>query len=412
MEAKRDNTNLGHENRTILIVDDEPETVKGYVDFLTPKNNVPVRKSSRQPFGTGPDKTPALENYRLLTASSGEEAIKTVESEMKQGRRVAAGFFDVKLEGGMDGLATIHAIKALDKDIHCVVVTAYHDRSVDEINQLFGEEFKDQWDYLNKPFTEGEIIQKARQMIAAWNRKIEVRILHAQLIRSERLAGIGQVARGVGHEFGNILLRIMGKTDLALMENDVGKIHDHLKVLMSAAERAGVIVRNLQSFSRAEPQLKVSPLSSPIEEALSLVNHELMKCSVQVTKNFTEIPPVRIDPATLGQVFLNLFVNAMHAMPKGGALKIVVDVGTAPSGKKSAYAKVIDSGTGITPETLPRVFEFAFTTKGDRGSGLGLAISKEIVEAHGGQITVTTEVGKGTEFTVWIPVTTAGGGNG
>src|SRR5580692_4200325 len=107
------------ENRTILIVDDEPETLKGYATFLTPKETVVARKSSRRLYGTGSENAPTLDSYTLLLAQSGEEAFKLFENEMKQGRRVAAGFFDVKLEGGMDGLATIHAIKAMDKDIHC-----------------------------------------------------------------------------------------------------------------------------------------------------------------------------------------------------------------------------------------------------------------------------------------------------
>src|SRR5438105_2571131 len=98
------------ENRTLLIVDDEPETLKGYQEFLTPKEQAPARRSSRQLYGTGPEKTQKLETYALLLAKSGEEAIKILQNEMKQGRRIAAGFFDVKLEGGMDGLATIHAI--------------------------------------------------------------------------------------------------------------------------------------------------------------------------------------------------------------------------------------------------------------------------------------------------------------
>src|SRR5947209_8391476 len=194
------------ENRTLLIVDDEPETLKGYSEFLKPRAPTTVRHSSRKPYGTGPATTPALETYNLLLAKSGEEAIELAKTEMKEGRRVAAGFFDVKLEGGMDGLATIHAIKAMDRDIHCVVVTAYHDRTVDEINQLFGEGFKDQWDYLNKPFNQGEIVQKARQMVAAWNNKRRLEAMSQQLARSERYAIIGQVARGIGHELGNVLL--------------------------------------------------------------------------------------------------------------------------------------------------------------------------------------------------------------
>lgn len=400
------------ENRTLLIVDDESETLKGYSEFLSPRQTTPPRRSSRRSESSAEDSSaPApAENYQLLLASTGEQAVELVRSELAKGGRVAAGFFDVKLGPGMDGLSAIREIRKLDADIHCVVVTAYHDRTVDEINQLFGDDFKDQWDYLNKPFTQGEIIQKARQMVGAWNRRRQIEAMTDQLIRSERLAAVGQVARGIGHEFGNILLRVMGKTDLALIEKDVGKIHDHLKVVMSAAERAGVIIRNLQSFSRAEPSLKMLDPGLALKESLSLINHELVKHSVKLVNQTQPLPAVRIDQGGLAQVFLNLMINAIHAMPKGGTITVSSAESTLVPGKKGVQITVADTGTGIPPEVLPKIFEFAFTTKGDSGSGLGLSVSKEIVDSQGGKIFVKTESGRGTEFTIWLPLNTGGGG--
>lgn len=393
-------------NRTLLIVDDEPETLKGYREFLAPRPESVSRKSSRLAFGTGPEKSESLEEFKILSAPSGEEALKIFEAEIKAGRRVAAGFFDVKLGSGMDGLALIHALKSLDRDLHCVVVTAYQDRSVEEINQLFGDDFKDQWDYLNKPFTQGEIIQKARQMVAAWNRKQQVEALQQQLIRSERMAAIGQVARGIGHEFGNILLRIMGKADLALMEKAIEPIQEHLKVILKASERAGVVVRNLQSFSKNEPSFQHESLSKPFEDALTLLSHEMVKSSVKLDKQFDPaLPKQRIDVGGMSQVALNLMINAIHAMPKGGTLTVCTETGKDASGAPAVIARVKDTGTGIPAEVLPRIFDYAFTTKGDKGSGLGLSISKDIVESNGGEITVQTEPGKGTEFRVVLRVT-------
>jgi signal transduction histidine kinase len=393
------------ENRTLLIVDDEVETLKGYQEFLTPKPVVPTRRSSRRLYGTGPtENQPVSEEYRLLSAQSGEEALKIFEKELKQGNRIAAGFFDVKMGGGMDGLATIHAIKAMDKDIHCVVVTAYQDRSVEEINQIFGEDFKDQWDYLNKPFTQGEIVQKARQMVSAWNRKRHIESITQQLIRSERLASVGQVAKGVGHEFGNILQRIMGKVDLALLESDLSKVQEHLKVVLKASERAGVIVRNLQSFTKPEPVFQFESLTVPIEESLSLVGHELSKCSIEVEKDFQDTPKLKMDVGGIAQVLLNLFINASHAMAKGGKIKVTIEKPLDQDGKKWTCLKVTDTGSGIREDVLPRIFDFAYSTKGDGGSGLGLAVSKQIIEAHGGVISVKTEVGKGSEFSILLPI--------
>jgi signal transduction histidine kinase len=388
------------DNRSLLIVDDEPETLKGYSEFLSPSLQGTVKRSSRS--AASPDAPVSKDSFRLLLAKSGEEAVEIFKAEKAAGRRVAAGFFDVKLGAGMDGLATIQAIKAIDPEIFCVIVTAYHDRTVDEINELFGEDFKDHWDYLNKPFTRGEIVQKARQMTAAWNRKQKLDAVTQQLIRSERLAAIGQVARGIGHEFGNILMRIMGKSDLALGEKDVTKIHEHLQVVLKASERAGVIVRNLQSFSKAEPSFQVAEVSVPLEEAISLLNHEFVKHSVKLVKNIQQVGVSRIDVGGLAQVFLNLMINAVHAMPQGGELKVSVQP-LAQEGTPGIEIRVADSGVGIPPDVLPRIFEFAFSTKGDQGSGIGLSVSREIVEGHGGRISLKSEPGKGTEFAIWIP---------
>lgn len=399
------------ENKTLLIVDDEPETLKGYAEFLAPAIPQPVRRSSRTYSSISapdsPNATPKLlneEEYRLLLAPSGEEAVRLVQEELQQGRRIAGGFFDVKLGGGMDGLSTITEIRKLDSEIHCTIVTAYHDRTVDEIHGLFGDGFKDQWDYLNKPFTQGEIVQKARQMVAAWNRKRKIEEMNRQLVRSERMAAIGQVARGIGHEFGNILTRIIGKTDLALMEmKDLPKIHDHLRVIMAASERAAIIVRNLHSFSKAEPMLIDATVAEAVEEAVSFMTHELMRSEVQLEKRIHPTPVFRLDVGAMAQVFLNLMINAVHAMPDGGTLTVEVKEERGKGGQPGVAVSVEDSGFGIPPEVLSRIFDYAFTTKGDRGSGIGLSISREIIEAHGGTIQVHSVVGKGTRFSVWLP---------
>lgn len=398
----------------MLVVDDEPETLAGYSEFLAPAGAAAsaAKKSSRRSEGGD---VPAVsgaptEAYTLHLAATGEQAVEIFKKEFEAGRRIAAGFFDVKLGAGMDGLSTINAIRKIDPEIHVVVVTAYHDRTVEEIHQLFGESFKDQWDYLNKPFTQGEIVQKARQMVSSWNKKREVKELTEQLIRSERLVAIGQVARGIGHEFGNILLRVIGKADLALLEKDVEKIHEHLKVLLKAAERAGVIVRNLQTFAKPEQRMGHESVIKPIEESLSLVQHELVKASVKVEKDYKCDRPTKLDSGGIAQVVLNLAINAIHAMPKGGTLSISVveEMGGSQDSKPGIATRIKDTGSGIPADVLPRIFEYAFTTKGDRGSGLGLSVSKQIVEAHEGTLTVQTELGKGTEFRLWLPLSEGG----
>jgi len=383
-------------NNRILVVDDEKDIIQAYIDLLKPVRTGVVKQSSRT-ASAGPTR-PAAAEYEIIHAYSGEEALSLMKVEYAAGRRVVGGFFDVKLEGGMDGLQLIQELWKLDPDLLCTVVTAYHDRSVDDIDQLFGEKFKDQWDYLNKPFTQAEIVQKARQMVASWNRKEQLKQAQQQLIQTERLAAIGQVARSIGHEFGNILLAIMGNADLATNPNNPEKTRERLKVIIQAAERANLIVRNLSSFSKgSSTRAEIDPVQL-IGTTLSLITHETKKNSVTVNQSILPTSKVTVAVSEIEQVLLNLIINGIHAMPKGGALEVGCE-----EDPTHVALWVKDSGTGIAPEVLPHIFDYAFTTKGDKGSGLGLAISKQIIENHQGTLTVKTTLGSGSTFTIRLP---------
>jgi len=396
------------ENKRILIVDDEPEALKGYSEFLAPQENPHTRKSSRgapAQAAPAPGTLPMFEKYELLLAQNGEEAVSIFKTELEAEREISCGFFDVKMEGGMDGLQTIQKIVALDPRVYCTVVTAYHDRSVDEIHQIFGEEFKDHWDYLNKPFTRGEIVQKARQMTSAWSRMRKLEAVQNQLIMSERMAAIGQVAKGVGHEFGNILTRVMGKMELAKVDaKDSEKVKAHLEVGLRALDRAAGILQNLRSFSRPEPKMAPTDVYEAYHQSKVLISHELKVGNIEVEEKIEFKPNFSADAAGLGQVFLNLLINSMHAMPKGGKITVTMAKAKDPHGRTSVLLSFKDTGIGIAAEVLPKIFDYAFTTKGAQGSGLGLSISKEIIENHGGEIEVVSQVGQGAEFKLWFPL--------
>ncbi|HRK01243.1 MAG TPA: ATP-binding protein [Oligoflexia bacterium] len=391
-------------NNLLLVVDDEKDIVQAYIDFLVIEGKS-ERKSSRSKGNANENLEQNTETYEILKAYNGPEALKVVEGELKNGRRIAGGFFDVKMDGGMDGLQTIKEIWKRDPKVNCTIVTAYQDRSVQDINQLFGESFRDQWDYLNKPFTSGEILQKARQMCASWNRRSNLedslkmlQEMQAQLVLSERMSAIGQVARGVGHEFGNILQRILGKADLSLNETDPGKIKENLSLIIQAVDSASVVIRNLQSFSKNSDQKKAVSVAQVFTDTLMLINHDLKKGNIETKVEKGESALVEGNPIELQQVFLNLIINAMHAMPKGGVLSVSIK-----NDNSRVRITVSDSGVGISPENLPKIFEYAFTTKGEKGSGLGLSISQKIIEDHRGTIKVASELGKGTTFEITLP---------
>ncbi|HTL11511.1 MAG TPA: ATP-binding protein, partial [Bdellovibrionota bacterium] len=161
-----------------------------------------------------------------------------------------------------------------------------------------------------------------------------------------------------------------------------------------------------QSFARPQMTQRSLALAACAEDALTLMHHDLNKGSVTVVKDFREAPEVMADPSALGQIFLNLFINALHAMPQGGKLMVTVEAAAGPEGKKGTACRIQDTGPGIPAEIMDRIFEYAFSTKGEKGSGLGLSISRGIAEEHGGTLTVQSQPGRGATFTLWLPAAT------
>lgn len=397
-------------NRRLLVLDDEPGVLDAYRIILNPMPQAPLvvssRRSSAQAAGAITPRA-AAEVFEVTYVSSGEEALDTIRAAVNSGTPFAGGFFDVKLGPGIDGIEVIRQIKDLDPGLACVMVTAYQDRSLDEITRLFGEDFADRWDFLTKPFSHNEILQKARNLISNWDRKkreqeylAQIQFQQEQLIRTERLAAIGTLARGIGHEFGNILMRIIGIAEIATQKKDLEETKQSLKVIASAAERAGVIVRNLQGLVKTEVKREPLDVREPIQEALLLVQHELKKASVDVVDEYsTSLPRISANKIEIGQVLLNLIINAVHAMEAtGGKLTLR----TRADGEGLAI-EVTDTGHGIPAENMSKLFEPLFTTKGSKGTGLGLSVSRKIATNHGGTLTVTSEAGRGTTFRLWLP---------
>jgi len=232
----------------------------------------------------------------------------------------------------------------------------------------------------------------------------------AQLIIADRMGSVGTLAAGVAHEINNPLASVIANLDLALREVHAlspptqGELLDELEDAREAAERVRNIVRDLRIFSRVDED-KRSPvdvervLDSAVRMAWNEVRHR-----ARLTKEYHRVPAVEANEARLGQVFLNLIINAAQAIDEGAAERNEIRVRLSCDPHGNVVISVGDSGSGMTPAMRSRLFTPFVTTKPPGlGTGLGLSICHRIVTGLGGTITVDTEMGKGTEFRVVLP---------
>jgi two-component system NtrC family sensor kinase len=233
--------------------------------------------------------------------------------------------------------------------------------------------------------------------------------MQEQLMLTDRLASIGELASGIAHELNNPLTSVIGFSQL-LMERDIADdFKEDLKLVHSEAQRAAGIVKNLLTFARKHAPVKqLTQINSVIEDVLRLRAYEQKVNNIEVSKKFiTDLPEVMVDHFLIRQVFLNLVINAeyfMAAEHNKGVLTI-----TTESTGNTVRVLIADDGPGISKENLNRIFNPFFTTKEvGKGTGLGLSICHGIVAEHGGSLHARSQLGKGATFVVELPIDGAG----
>lgn len=243
---------------------------------------------------------------------------------------------------------------------------------------------------------------KPGRVIAMLEDITEKRLSQEALLRAERLAVAGRLGASLAHEINNPLQSVIGCLGLAEeMLDDGAEVRRYLEIALEELERAADIVTQLRDLGR-EPVAKreSSGLNLLAEKTLLLTQKRCQQRRVEVEWSpATELPAIPLVSDQIQQVFLNLVLNAVEAMPEGGRLQVSTDLTTNPSGVRVTFT---DTGVGIEPDRLAEIFEPFHSTRPE-GLGLGLYISKEIVEDHGGHLDVESYVGEGTTFTVWLP---------
>lgn len=276
--------------------------------------------------------------------------------------------------------------------------------------------------------TENALAEKNQELALALE---SLRSMQSCVIQSEKLASIGQIAAGVAHEINNPVGFV--KSNISAIDRYLAKMIGYIELLershpsqevvkrhrrelkidyvvddipeiivesLGGIERVETIVRNLKSFSRLDSaQMTEVDLNACLDTTISIIWNEI-KYNAELVKDYGELPQVTCFPQQMNQVFMNLLVNAAHAIETAGTIRV-----STLSDQERVYVMVADTGCGIPPQICDRIFEPFFTTKpAGKGTGLGLSISYDIVKRHGGEMTVKSEVGKGSQFTVSIPI--------
>lgn len=234
----------------------------------------------------------------------------------------------------------------------------------------------------------------------------EKKKMEEQLQQASKLASLGKLTAGISHEIGNPLASISSLVqELKSLKMDSGEdkefSSESLKTINSHIERIAKIVRSLGDFARISTQEKIpSNISEILDRTINLVKYDKRFKNVQLVPNIDTIPPLRINPDQIQQVFLNLMLNSIDAMPDGG--KLTVSMKKTDNSVEVVFS---DTGTGIDETIIDRIFDPFFTTKlPGRGTGLGLSICYGIIREHNGTITVKSRRGEGTTFTIRLPV--------
>ena len=397
------------QSNTILIIDDIPTNIKVLLEFLNQSN------------------------LRVSVAKSGESALKKIKEVSPD-----LILLDVMMPG-IDGFETCRRLKAdpITKDVPIIFMTALSD-SVDKVKGLTLGAV----DYITKPIQHEEALARI-------NVHLELRKTRLKLVQEEKMAALGQLVAGVAHEInnpvnfihGNLicaqkylqeLLKLLhlyelhsphpilevqaysGVIDLEFLKQDLPKLLSSMEV---GTNRIQEIVRSLRTFSRLdEAECKAVDIHKSVDSTLMLLNHRLKATSqrptIEVIREYGELPLVDCYAGQINQVFMNLLANAIDAIDEKAEDWESKQIGSqcpkirihteVTADRAQVIIRIADNGRGMPPEVQQRIFDQFFTTKPvGKGTGLGLAIAHSIVvEKHKGMLSCTSRLGEGTEFAI------------
>jgi len=436
-------------NRRILIVDDNPAIHGDFRKILAGKQGqqAALQQAEEALFGSAPAAATPATDFELDSAHQGQEALEKVQHSLAAGQPYAMAFVDVRMPPGWDGIETVSRIWQVYPELQVVVCTAYSDYSWDKMTAKLGS--SNNLVILKKPFDNVEVLQLAHAFTRKWelNRRARLKLaelsgmvaqrtaeleaantelrreseerlaLERQLRQAQKMEAVGRLAAGVAHDFNNILTVIHGHaTMLGLRLGAEGPHARSVEEIRVSAERAAELVRQLLTFSRKRAMHFRNVALDEVVSSLAGMLRQLAGEHITLkTECVAGLPPIHADRGMMEQILVNLTLNARDAISKQGqvdirASAVVLDskqIGANSEGRPGHFVCLIvsDTGSGIEPQDMGHLFEPFFTTKDvGKGTGLGLATVYGIIKDHQGWIELQSEVGAGTTFRCYFPV--------
>ncbi len=424
-------------NRRILIVDDNPAIHEDFRKVLAkPRGSARIDELESSLFGeVTPDEGASFD---LVDAAQGDEALELARHALKNDAPFAVAFVDIRMPPGIDGVETALRLWEVDPRLQVVICSAYSDYSWDQMRDKLG--VRQQLLILKKPFDPVEVLQLAHALTEKWSllvasqrtmheleaavasRTSALEATHQRLLETEsrlrhaqKLEALGRLAGGIAHEINNPLAFIT--SNLAFISEVVAELEAPVPIssdlnqatreAQAGADRIRRIVRDVKIFSQAEgAPIGQVDLAKVVRRALELVKPE-MEGRSPVLVELGGVGEVLAIEEGLVQVLYNLLTNAAAALPPAPGGSTTIALTASLDGPGRVAIEVRDTGSGIRPEDLPRIFDPFFSTKEvGSGTGLGLCICHGIVTKLGGEISVRSTVGSGSTFRVVLPAPT------
>lgn len=348
-------------------------------------------------------------DFTIYTASNSDEAHQILNTE-----EIAVIITDQRMPK-VTGVELLKQVMSTHPDVVRVLLTAYTD--LDVVIQAIND--GNVYRYLSKPYNEDEVRGTIRQAIQHYYLVKERERLYAEKVetmrkiaRANRLSAMGIMAAGMAHEINNPLVAIstflqMLPHKYAEPSKDTEYWEELYKVAVREVERIRLLVHQLLSYSKTAQSEKFEPtsLNEILQEMVVFIENEAKKKGVHIKREFSpNLPAGMMDRNRMKQVFLNIFLNAVQATGRGGTIIVASRHIIEDVENQFLQITISDTGTGISEKNLEKLFTPFFTTKDSEGSGLGLMTSHHIVDEHRGTIDVKSELGKGTTFTLQLPL--------